>query len=68
MRPRIAVGGLDLESGFGGEKVSKNKRLKMQVRKMEEGLNFEYDPNKKLKKGGKVGKHAFKSKGRYKRR
>lgn len=43
------------------------KQLKVMARKEEKDFT-DFDPNKKLKKGGKVGKQAFKSKGKFKRR
>ena len=60
MRPRFAVGGLDQDNAFGdfsgsgssgGIGSSSKKKIKLQDRKIEAELNYEYDPNKKLKKG-----------------
>ena len=77
MRPRFAVGGFDMENDFGsgsggiggGRGGGLNaKKIKTQDRKIEAELAYEYDPNKKLRKGGKVGTSSFKSKKRFKRR
>lgn len=78
MRPRFAVGGFDMENDYGsggsssiggGSKGGLNaKKIKMQDRKIETELAYEYDPSKKLRKGGKVGTSSFKSKKRFKRR
>ena len=70
MRPRIAVGGLDadlLGDGAGSGGLT-SKRAKLQQRKMDAEMSFEFDPNKRLRKGGKSGTNSFKSKKRYKRR
>lgn len=72
MRPRLAVGGLDLGevdvAGNGEGSGIGRKRAMAQQRQTEAELAYEVDPNKKLRKGGKVGSNAFKSKKRYKRR
>ena len=58
--------GLGVASGSRGGLSA--KKIKMQDRKIEAELAYEYDPNKKLRKGGKVGTSSFKSKKRFKRR
>jgi ATP-dependent RNA helicase DDX27 len=66
-RQTFAVGGLDqdmLNWGAGGVKLSTKSSKKRQA---EEEFT-EFDPNKRLRKQGKLGKHAFKSKAKYKRR
>lgn len=69
MRPRIAVGGLDSDLlGDGASSGLTSKRAKLQQRKMDAEMSFEFDPNKRLRKGGKSGTNSFKSKKRYKRR
>ena len=71
MRPRFATGGLDQDASFNSELGSGGpsaKRLRALQRKQELELNFEVDPNKKLRKGGKAGTNSFKSKKRFKRR
>ena len=68
-RPRFAIGGLDQDlsewSGGGKEALSKK-----QVKRMAENEKEfkEFDPNMRLRKGGKPGKSSFKSKARFKRR
>mmetsp|Transcript_20918 Transcript_20918/g.30124 ORF Transcript_20918/g.30124 Transcript_20918/m.30124 type:complete len:756 (+) Transcript_20918:54-2321(+) len=68
-RPVFAVGGLDHDmndwnGSTGGIKVKK-KVLQKQAKESEFS---EFDPNKKLRKGGKLGHKSFKSKSKYKRR
>lgn len=70
-RPVIAVGGLDQDMNEwrgGGKGGTGGKGLKRQLKKEREEEFTEFDPNKKLRKGGKLGKQAFKSKSRFKRR
>jgi hypothetical protein len=67
MRPKFAIGGIDQdmsEWGEGGGSVSK-KLLKKDARQKE---FTDFDPEKRLRKGGKVGKSSFKSKAKFKRR
>jgi hypothetical protein len=68
-RPVIAVGGLDQDmrdwSGGGSGGKSLRKALKKDAA---ENKFTEFDAAKKLRKGGKIGNKAFKSKGRFKRR
>ena len=68
-RPVFAVGGLDQDmldwnGGGGGGKTSK----KAEKKDAREKKFTEFDPNKKLRKGGKIGNKSFKSKGKFKRR
>jgi hypothetical protein len=68
-RPKFAVGGSDIDvfgedSYENGGKVSKS--VQKQMAKIESFTEF--DPNKKLRKQGKIGTASFKSKKRYKRR
>lgn len=68
-RPVIAVGGLDQDmrdwSGTSGGGKSLKRALKKDA---EENQFSEFDANKRLRKGGKLGRQAFKSKSRFKRR
>lgn len=65
-RPVFAVGGLDQDmaewSGKGDVAARKSKKKK------EEKDFTDFDPSKRLRKGGKVGHNSFKSKGKFKRR
>jgi hypothetical protein len=65
VRQKFAVGGLDLDEDWNsgsGKQLSKKKKDARE-------LAFkEFDPNKRLRKGGKIGKASFKSKGKFKRR
>lgn len=71
-RPVIAVGGLDQDMndwrGGGGTGGAAGKSLKRQLKREQEEKFTEFDPNKKLRKGGKLGNASFKSKSRFKRR
>ena len=67
IRQTFAVGGLDQDmyewgGGSMGDKESKKKK-----RAVEKELT-DFDPDKKLRKQGKVGRAAFKSKSKFKRR
>lgn len=68
-RPIIAVGGLDHDmhdwSGGGGAGKSNKKAAQRDAR---DRKFSEFDPNKKLRKGGKLTKQSFKSKSKFKRR
>jgi hypothetical protein len=73
VRQSFAVGGLDQEymewgmSGNGGS--AKVGMTKQQIRQAAREKPFtDFDANKKLRKGGKVGAKAFKSKSKFKRR
>ena len=72
LRPKFAVGGLDqdlMEWGIGSGKGSgsmKGKDQKRMDRQIEEFRGF--DPDKRLRKQGKISHHAFKSKSKFKRR
>ena len=68
-RPKFATGGSDdifgdVNENNNGGKVT--KRVIKQISKLENFTDF--DPNRKLRKGGKVGTNGFKSKKKYKRR
>ena len=66
-RPKIAVGGSDQDL-FSSEPVQ-GKVSKHVLKQLEKEKAFtEFDPNKRLRKGGKLGSKSFKSKGRFKRR
>mmetsp|Transcript_17402 Transcript_17402/g.17488 ORF Transcript_17402/g.17488 Transcript_17402/m.17488 type:complete len:764 (+) Transcript_17402:55-2346(+) len=71
LRPKVAVGGYDQDlnewsgGNDGGKKLSKKKQ---RLAAMKDKEFTEFDPSKKLRKGGKVGKASFKSKGKFKRR
>ncbi len=73
IRPRFAVGGLDQDlmdgdGGVGGKSMSK-KMEKVMLRKDGGGKEFsEFDPSKRLRKGGKIGNTSFKSKSKFKRK
>ncbi|CAE7655110.1 unnamed protein product [Symbiodinium microadriaticum] len=68
-RPVFAVGGLDQDmldwnGGGSGGKINR----KAAERDAREGKFTDFDPNKKLRKGGKIGMQSFKSKSKFKRR
>lgn len=66
IRPKAAVGGLDAVV-YSSAKDPFRNRKGSQLR--ERAADFkEFDPMKRLRKGGKLGKSSFKSKARYKRR
>jgi ATP-dependent RNA helicase DDX27 len=69
-RPILAVGGLDQDiSNWSGSARGKNKEYKKMKMQSAEIDNFgEFDPNKKLRRGGKLSSNSFKSKGKFKRR
>ena len=69
-RPILAVGGLDQDiRNWSGGTTGSTKEYKKMMRQRADVEKFsEFDPNKKLRKGGKLSKNSFKSKGRYKRR
>jgi hypothetical protein len=69
VRQKFAVGGLDQDMlDWGGSEVG-GKLSKKQMRMLNSEKEFsEFDPNKKLRKGGKTGNKAFKSKSKFKRR
>jgi ATP-dependent RNA helicase DDX27 len=69
-RPILAVGGLDHDiSDWAGSARGKNKEYKKMKIQNAEIENFsEFDPNKKLRRGGKLSANSFKSKSKYKRR
>ncbi len=67
-RPVFAVGGLDadMHDWSGASKPMKEKKNKKNAGKEKEFTEF--DSSKRLRKGGKLGNKAFKSKGKHKRR
>jgi ATP-dependent RNA helicase DDX27 len=67
-RPKFAVGGIDPDiiSWGEGKTSSLSKKESKKLRMEKEFTDF--DPNKRLKKGGKSGTSSFKSKAKYKRR
>ena len=66
------MGGLDLDflgdsdRGIGGSSMSR-KHAKVLARKGEKEFT-EFDPNKRLRKQGKIASNSFKSKSKFKRR
>jgi ATP-dependent RNA helicase DDX27 len=73
VRQSRAVGGLDFAdsewaTSSGGEDIAK-RMSKKKLKKLEQDLSFsDFDPTKKLRKGGKAGTNSFKSKKKFKRR
>lgn len=78
LRPKIAFGGIDQDhlfdwgaggsNGGGVGSMSKTKVKKLLASEKEINSFTDFDPTKKLKKGGKSSKGAFKSKSKFKRR
>lgn len=68
-RPVIAVGGLDqdMRDWSGGAQGGKSLRKALKKDAAENKFS-EFDASKQLRKGGKMGRQAFKSKSRFKRR
>ena len=68
IRPKFAVGGLDQDmldwGGSSGSGLSK-KQIKQDAKEKD---FTEFNPDKKLRKGGKIGVSSFKSKSKFKRR
>lgn len=65
-RPKVALGGLDAELyGDSSDPFRGRKSSKVRVNPKE---MTEFDPLKKLRKGGKLGNKSFKSKAKFKRR
>jgi hypothetical protein len=65
IRPKVAIGGLDADLYQSADPFRNRKSRK----KVETLKDFkEFDPLKRLRKGGKLGKSSFKSKGKFKRR
>ena len=68
-RPVFAVGGLDQDLRDWNGGVAGGKSLKKALqRDAEENKFTEFDANKRLRKGGKLGHQKFKSKSKFKRR
>jgi len=68
VRQKFAVGGLDQDAfnmGTSGYAGMSKKQIKMAAK---EKPFTDFDPNKRLRKGGKGGKVNFKSKSKFKRR
>ena len=66
-RPKFAVGGLALDDVWNRGKS--DKMSKATEKTLKAAADFtEFDASKRLGRGGKVGKSAFKSKGKHKRR
>jgi hypothetical protein len=69
IRPKFAVGGLDQDMMDWGGSSSGSGLSKKQIKKDSKEKEFtEYNPDKKLRKGGKIGVSSFKSKTKFKRR
>ena len=68
IRPKFAVGGLDQDmldwGGSSGSGLSK-KQMKQDAKEKD---FTDFNPDKKLRKGGKIGVSSFKSKSKFKRR
>lgn len=63
------VGGLDTFLSEGNEWGANSSAAKKKRQREDKEMDFtDFDPNKRLKKGGKAGKASFKSKKRFKRR
>jgi len=63
------VGGLDNFLNEGNEWGANSSAAKKKRQREDKEMEFtDFDPNKRLKKGGKAGKASFKSKKRFKRR
>ena len=69
IRPKFAVGGLDQDMMDWGGSSSGSGLSKKQIKQDSKEKDFtEYNPDKKLRKGGKIGASSFKSKSKFKRR
>ena len=68
-RPKFAIGGLEQDMLDWGsvQRVSATKKSDKK-RRPDEVFEDNYDPEKRLKKGGKASNNSFKSKKKYKRR
>jgi ATP-dependent RNA helicase DDX27 len=67
IRPKIAVGGIDQDLlGWGSPSGSGLSKKQIKLAQREEFTDF--DAEKKLRKGGKIGSNSFKSKKKFKRR
>jgi hypothetical protein len=65
-RPRAALGGLDADVFGGATDVFRSRKSSRVTESLKDFKEF--DPNMRLRKQGKLGKSAFKSKGKFKRR
>jgi len=71
IRPKIAVGGIDQDAIGWGTSTSSNSVSKKQRRaalREKEAPFIAFDPEKRLRKQGRVGSSSFKSKKKFKRR
>ena len=66
-RPKFAVGGSDQDL-FGSEPTNGKVGKHVMKQLAKEKAFTDFDPNKRLRKGGKLGSKSFKSKSRFKRR
>ena len=66
-RPKVALGGLDADI-YGGSDPFRGRRSSKDASAGKLRDFKDFDPLKRLRKGGKLGKGAFKSKGKFKRR
>lgn len=65
-RPKIALGGLDADFYSGSSDPFRSRKSSRVTEKLADFKEF--DPLKRLRKGGKLGKSSFKSKSKFKRR
>jgi ATP-dependent RNA helicase DDX27 len=69
IRPKFAVGGLDQDFADWGEgKKNGGLTKKQRLQDAEDAKFTDFNPDMKLKKGGKLGSNKFKSKSKHKRR
>jgi hypothetical protein len=69
VRQKFAVGGLDADGfDFGGNSGYAGMSKKQIKQAAREKPFTDFDPNKRLRKGGKAGRVSFKSKAKFKRR
>ena len=68
IRPKFAVGGLDQDLMDWGGSSSGGLSKKQMKQDAKEKDFTEFNPDKKLRKGGKIGASSFKSKSKFKRR
>lgn len=67
-RPIFAVGGLDKDMAEWSGSAKTGDVTKRDKKQKPEKEFTDFDPTKRLRKGGKVANKAFKSKGKHKRR
>lgn len=69
IRPKFAVGGLDQDlMDWGGSSAGSGLSKKQMKQDAKEKDFTDFNPEKKLRKGGKIGASSFKSKSKFKRR